>query len=202
MKAPLFFASRNLDKVRELREILLSYRIALHSLRDFADCPETVEDRDTIYGNAIKKAIEGAKFTGMLTLADDTGLFITALEGSPGIFSARWAGEGCSYQDNRAKILLQMQGQENREAYFETAVALADRDGLISVVSGRVRGKITESERGESGFGYDSIFEVEGPGQTYAQMSDAQKNYLSHRGLATHAILPILKRILDIEEKE
>ncbi|MCB5272101.1 MAG: RdgB/HAM1 family non-canonical purine NTP pyrophosphatase [Candidatus Cloacimonetes bacterium] len=198
MKAPLFFSSGNLDKVRELREILLPFSIALHSLQDFPDCPETMEDRDSIYGNAIKKAIEGAKFTGMPALADDTGLFITALDGNPGIFSARWAGESCSYQDNREKILAEMQGQTNREAFFETAIALADRNGLISVVSGRVRGTITESERGDSGFGYDSIFEVEGLGKTYAQMSDAQKNYLSHRALATEAILPLLKRILKI----
>ncbi len=198
MKAPLFFSSRNLDKVRELREILLPYRIALHSMRDFADCPETVEDGDTIYANAIKKAIEGAKFAGMPALGDDTGLFIAALNKDPGILSARWAGEGCSYQDNCDKILLQMQGQENREAYFETAVALADRSGLISVVSGKVRGKITRSERGESGFGYDSIFEVEGLGKTYAQMNDAQKNQLSHRALAIEAIVPLLKRIFDI----
>ncbi len=198
MKAALFFSSRNLDKVRELREILIPYRIALHSMRDFADCPETVEDRNSIYGNAIKKAIEGAKFSGMPALGDDTGLFITALKGNPGIFSARWAGEGASYQDNRAKILLEMQGLKLREAYFETAVALADNSGLISVVSGKVRGSITEDERGESGFGYDSIFEVEGLDKTFAQLSDEQKNHLSHRALAMEAILPILKRILQI----
>ncbi len=198
MKPPLFFSSGSPDKVRELREILLPYRIALHSLQDFADYPVTIEDQDSIFGNAIKKAIEGAKYTGMLALGDDTGLFIAALDGNPGIFSARWAGEGCSYQDNREKILAEMQGQTNREAFFETAIALADRNGLIGVVSGRVRGTITETERGDSGFGYDSIFEVEGLGKTYAQMSDKQKNYLSHRALATQAILPLLKRILEI----
>jgi XTP/dITP diphosphohydrolase len=198
MKVPVFFSSRNPDKVRELREILLPYRIALHSMRDFMDCPETVEDRDSIYGNAIKKAIEGANFAGMPALADDTGLFISALGGNPGIFSARWAGEGCSYRDNREKILSQMQGQEQREAYFETAVALADHSGLISVVSGKVRGSITESERGESGFGYDSIFELEGLGKTYAELNDELKNRLSHRALAMQAILPMIKRILNI----
>lgn len=198
MRTPLFFSSHNLDKVRELQEILLPFGIALHSIGDFLDYPETVEDRDTIYGNAIKKAIEGARFTGMPALADDTGLFIPALDGNPGVLSARWAGEGCSYQDNREKILLQMRGEENREAFFETAVALADRSGLISVVSGKVRGYITKIERGEGGFGYDSIFEVEGLGKTYAQMNDEQKNRLSHRALATGAMLPLLKRILQI----
>lgn len=176
----------------------MPFGIALHSIGDFLDYPETVEDRDTIYGNAIKKAIEGARFTGMPALADDTGLFIPALDGNPGVLSARWAGEGCSYQDNREKILLQMRGEENREAFFETAVALADRSGLISVVSGKVRGYITKIERGEGGFGYDSIFEVEGLGKTYAQMNDEQKNRLSHRALATGAMLPLLKRILQI----
>jgi XTP/dITP diphosphohydrolase len=200
MNIPLLLASRNPDKVQELKELLKPFNITLHSMLDFPDLPETIEDADTIFGNAMKKAIEGTGHTGMLCLADDTGMFVDALDGAPGVYSARWAGEACSYQDNRRKILLQMEGIANRSARFETALALADRNGLISVVSGVVKGQITEYERGENGFGYDSIFEVEGTHQTYAELDDSQKNHISHRGLAVREMLPILKRILNIPE--
>jgi XTP/dITP diphosphohydrolase len=197
MNAPLLISTHNPDKVREFREILAPLGITVHSMLDFPGSPETVEDRDTIHGNAIKKAIEGARYTGMLCLADDTGLFVAALDGAPGVYSARWAGEDCRYEDNRRKVLQQMQGKDERSAYFETAMALADHQGLISVVSGKVKGKITESERGDSGFGYDSIFEVEGRNKTYAEMRDDEKNLISHRSLAIGEILPLLKTYLE-----
>jgi XTP/dITP diphosphohydrolase len=200
MNTPLLISSRNPDKVQEFREILAPFGITLHSMLDFPQIPSTVEDADTIHGNAIKKAIEGAAFTRMLCLADDTGMFINALSGAPGVYSARWAGENCSYADNRRKILLQMDGIAERSASFETALALADYSGLISVVTGCVKGKITIYERGENGFGYDSIFEVEGMQKTYAELDDAEKNRISHRGLAIREMLPILKRILNITD--
>lgn len=200
MNNPLLLSSRNPDKVQEFREILKSCNITLHSMLDFPDLPETIEDAETIYGNAIKKAIDGAKQTGMLCLADDTGMFVNALSGAPGVYSARWAGEKCSYADNRRKILMQMESAHDRKAKFETALALADHNGLISVVSGVVSGRITDFERGDNGFGYDSIFEVEGLDKTYAELDDATKNRISHRGLAIREMLPILKRILNISE--
>lgn len=200
MNIPLLLSSRNLDKVQEFREILQSYNITLHSLLDFPDMQEIVEDAETIHGNAIKKALVGAHHTGMLCLADDTGIFIDYLKGAPGVYSARWAGEKCSYSDNRRKILLQMDGVQQRTAKFETALALADHTGLISVVSGAVKGSITEYERGTKGFGYDSIFEVEGMNLTYAEMNDQEKNRISHRGLAINEMLPILNRILKIQD--
>lgn len=200
MNIPLLLASRNSDKVSEFRELLLPYNITLHSLLDFPDLPETIEDQDSIFGNAIKKAMEGTGHTGMLCLADDTGMFVDALDGAPGVYSARWAGEGCSYADNRRKILMQMDGVADRAARFETALALADHNGLISVVSGVVKGEITEFERGTNGFGYDSIFEVEGSRKTYAELDEMEKNRISHRGLAVREMLPILKRILNIPD--
>ncbi|MCK9557295.1 MAG: RdgB/HAM1 family non-canonical purine NTP pyrophosphatase [Candidatus Cloacimonetes bacterium] len=200
MNISLLLSSRNPDKLQEYKEILSPFNIVLHSLLDFPDAPETTEDKDTIHGNAIKKAMEGSRFTGMLCIADDSGLFIDALNGDPGVYSARWAGEGCSYQDNRRKILLQMEGLDNRAARFETALALADSTGLISVVCGVVKGQITLYERGDMGFGYDSIFEVEGRNRTYAELSDKEKNSISHRGLAIREMLPTLKRMLDIQE--
>ncbi|MDD3535467.1 MAG: RdgB/HAM1 family non-canonical purine NTP pyrophosphatase [Candidatus Cloacimonetes bacterium] len=192
MRKALFLASKNKDKIAELRSILESHRIALHSMLDFPEMQETLEDRDSIFGNAMKKAIEGAQYSGMRALADDTGLFVEALAGIPGVLSARYAGAGCSYKDNVRKLLSQMQGISNRKAYFETAVALADKSGIIGVVSGIVRGEIAESERGEGGFGYDSIFIVEGTHKTYAEMPDYQKNLISHRALAIEEILPLL----------
>lgn len=200
MNIPLLLSSRNPDKVQEFREILSPFNIILHSLLDFPDIPETVEDADTIHRNAIKKAMEGAKRTGMLCIADDTGLFIDALNGDPGVYSARWAGENCSYQDNRRKILLQMEGINGRDARFETALVLGDATGLISVVTGVVKGRISLYERGDMGFGYDSIFEVEGRRCTYAEMADEEKNRISHRALAIREMMPTLKRILDIQE--
>jgi len=176
--------------------LLAPIGVAVHSMEAFPGCPETIEDKDSIFGNAIKKACEGASYSGMLCLADDTGLFIDALGGDPGVYSARWAGPGATYQDNRRKTLIQMDGITERRAYFRTAMALADASGLISVVQGEVPGFITEIERGDAGFGYDSIFEVEGTGKTFAEMSDAQKNHQSHRGLALTSILPILQRLV------
>jgi XTP/dITP diphosphohydrolase len=127
-------------------------------------------------------------------------MFVNALSGAPGVYSARWAGEKCSYADNRRKVLMQMESIPDRKAKFETALALADHNGLISVVSGIVNGKITDFERGDNGFGYDSIFEVEGLHKTYAELDDATKNRISHRGLAIREMLPILRRILNIPE--
>jgi len=193
---PLLISTRNQDKVKEFRKLLIPYGIVIHSMDAFPDCPETIEDKETIAGNAIKKACEGAAYSGMLCLADDTGLFIDALKGSPGVYSARWAGPGCSYQDNRRKILIQMEGISTRDAYFQTAMALADPSGLISVVYGTVSGKITEMERGKQGFGYDSIFEVEGIRKTFAELEESEKNRLSHRGLALMEILPLLIRTI------
>lgn len=198
MDYPLFMASKNPDKIAELSAILASYQVKVHTMRDFPAYPDTVEDADSIFGNAMKKALEGARFTGLLCLADDTGLFIDALDLAPGVYSARYAGEHCSYQDNVRKVLLLMQDSKHRHAYFETAVALADTSGIISVVSGRVRGEISRFEQGENGFGYDSIFTVEGSHQTYAQMNDTDKNRISHRSLAIREILPVLERVLRI----
>lgn len=198
MNQPLLISTRNPDKVREFREIMGPLNISVHSMLDFPDSPETIEDKDSIFGNAIKKAIEGAQYTGMLCLADDTGLFISALDGAPGVYSARYAGDDCSYLDNRRKVLLQMDSETDRSAYFETAVALADSQGLISIVSGKVKGRISEVEKGENGFGYDSIFEVEGKNKSYAEMSEQEKNMISHRNLALQKMLPLLKNILKL----
>ena len=194
MIAEILVASNNLDKILELGVLLSSLPIKLHNLKEFPNVAPTDEDQDTIAKNAMKKALEAAQGSGMITLADDTGLFIEALDGAPGVWAARFAGENCSYADNRKKALLLLDGASNRRASFKTAVALVAPEGIIAVVEGCVEGEITLVERGESGFGYDSIFALDGV--TYAEMDVATKNQMSHRAAAIRNILPILENVL------
>lgn len=193
----VLIASNNPDKLLELKALLAGLPLNLHTLSEFPLLPPTIEDQDSIAGNAMKKALEAAKHSGLLAVADDTGLFIDALNGEPGVFAARFAGEGCSYADNRNKVLAMLQGTSNRKASFKTAMALAAPEGILAVVEGCVEGNITESERGETGFGYDSIFEINGV--TYAEMDSITKNKISHRAKAMEAMVPILKGIVNLD---
>lgn len=188
----IFIGSQNRDKIKEIKNILEGYEIL--SLNEFPDAPDVVEDKETIEGNACKKALENAEFTGLLTVADDTGLFVRALQDKPGVYSARYAGENCSYQDNREKMLLEMKGVTDRYAEFRTVVALADKNGLIATAHGVVVGEITTQELGDTGFGYDSIFKVTDTQKTYAQMTDAEKNKISHRAKAFHKIKQYIEK--------
>ena len=194
----LLIATNNPDKFREISALLSDLPFHLFKMEDFPQLSAVEEDRATIEGNAAKKALETARAADLLCLADDTGLFIDALGGEPGVFAARWAGEGCTYRDNRLKALRQMSGVSDRAASFRTVVALAAPDGIIGCEEGRGQGIITTQERGQRGFGYDAVFEVNGTGLTYAEMSDSDKNTLSHRALAILAIRPLLERILSL----
>jgi XTP/dITP diphosphohydrolase len=194
MISEILIASNNPDKISELNALLSLLPIKLHSLSEFPHLPQTVEDCDSIAKNAMKKALEAAVGSGLLALADDTGLFIEALKGEPGVFAARFAGENCSYADNRNKALRLLENESNRKASFKTAVALAAPDGIIAVVEGVVKGEITLAERGDTGFGYDSIFAIEAV--TYAEMDAETKNRMSHRAAAIKNILPILENML------
>lgn len=197
MPQTLLIATHNRDKLAEIRDILSGIPFDVVSLNEYPEIPEVIEDKDTIRGNAMKKALETAEATGLLCLADDTGLFIDALNGEPGVYSARWAGESCSYRDNRQKALSRLEGVTDRRAEFRTAVALAAPEGIISVQTGVVPGSIALHERGDKGFGYDSVFIVESLGQTYGELSDEIKNEISHRALALRLMLPILERLID-----
>ncbi|MDD2332217.1 MAG: RdgB/HAM1 family non-canonical purine NTP pyrophosphatase [Candidatus Cloacimonetes bacterium] len=192
-KHSLLIATGNPDKLIEIKDLLAGLKVEILSLKDFPELPEVIEDQDSIEGNAMKKAYEIAQATGHFCLADDTGLFIEALDGAPGVFAARYAGEECSYADNRTKLLKEMDGKRNRKAEFRTAIALASPRGIMSVQEGRVAGLITDEERGAEGFGYDSIFEIEALGKTYAELELETKNKLSHRGLALMQMLPVLQ---------
>lgn len=189
----LILASQNKDKLKEIRFLLADLTIEIVSIKDILPDFDVIEDKDTILGNAAKKAHETAQATGLPCLADDTGLFIEALDGRPGVYAARFAGEHCSYADNRNKALESMQGVANREAEFRTVVVLALPDGVVAYREGIVKGLITQAERGTGGFGYDAVFEVDGTGKTYAEMDEAEKNGCSHRGKALKEFLPFLK---------
>ncbi len=192
-------ASHNKDKIKEITAVLRDFDINILSMDDFPDIEPVNEDRDTICGNAMKKALEVAQRSGILTLADDTGLFIHALNGEPGVFAARYAGEHCSYEDNQNKVLRLMEFQDAREAEFRTAIALSLPDGIVAVHEGSVKGTITRIKRGNGGFGYDPIFEVSSHGKTYAEMNDEEKNSCSHRALALQSIKPVLVEFLNLK---
>lgn len=192
----LLLASHNQDKAKELKALLSGMNIQLLTLNDFPNIVPTIEDQDTISANAMKKAFEASLKTGLVSLADDTGLFIKALNDKPGVYSARFAGEHCSYKDNRMKVLKLMEGITNRYAEFRTCVALSAPDGIISFKIGILEGNITTEERGSNGFGYDSIFMPLSFNKTYAEMTDTEKNSISHRAKAIEAIIPIIKELI------
>ncbi|MDP8220177.1 MAG: RdgB/HAM1 family non-canonical purine NTP pyrophosphatase [Candidatus Stygibacter frigidus] len=192
----LLIGTKNRDKFSEIREILSGLAFELLSAADYDGLPDVVEDKDTIEGNAIKKAEEMAERSKMYVLADDTGLFVDALGGDPGVYSARYAGETCSYRDNRMKLLAEMTGITNRNASFRTVVALADSDGkVIATVEGRVEGEIIFEEKGDKGFGYDSIFLCHETGKTFAEMSSEKKHKISHRGRAFRKMTEKIKEL-------
>ena len=191
----ILIATHNPDKLKELEELVNPLKLRLHFLRELPGFYPTEEDQETLQKNAMKKALEAAKYSGLITLADDTGLFIEALNGAPGIMSARFAGNSCSYSDNRQKVLRLLQNIQIRKAYFKTAVALAAPDGIMAIIEGRLDGEITTEEYGNNGFGYDSIFAVNG--KTYAEMKALEKNRLSHRAIAIKAIIPVLQKIIN-----
>ena len=190
----ILIASRNKDKVEEIKENLKGLNLQIVSALDFPDLPDVVEDKDTIAGNAIKKAVQCSEFSGLHTIADDTGFFVEQLNGKPGVYASRYAGEHCSYSDNRKKMLKAMNGKTNRKAEFRTVVALASPDGLIGTSEGIVLGKVTEKEIGNLGFGYDPIFRADETGKTFGEMSKKEKHKISHRGKAIRNIIPVLKK--------
>lgn len=183
----LVCASANPDKVAEIRQILGSVVELLPRPPEVVD---VVEDADTLTGNARLKAVAICEATGEPALADDTGLEVQALDGAPGVHSARFAGENPSYEDNRVRLLREMEGETNRSAAFRTVAIVVRPDGTETIAEGVCPGAITTSQRGADGFGYDSVFEPdEGGGATFAEMATAEKNVISHRGRAFRALL-------------
>ena len=187
----IVFATNNKNKLREMREIMDGLYEVL-SLDDIGCHEEIVEDADTIEGNAKIKADFVANRYHVDCFADDTGLEVEALGGAPGVYTARFAGEHCTYQDNVNKMLTVMQGLTSRKAAFRTCIAL-NLEGKSYCFEGRCDGQITEQQRGTDGFGYDPIFMPDGFNQTFAEMSHEDKNAISHRGRATQKLIDFLR---------
>ncbi|MGB7877801.1 MAG: RdgB/HAM1 family non-canonical purine NTP pyrophosphatase [Ilumatobacteraceae bacterium] len=183
----LVCASANPDKVREIQQILASEVDLLPRPTDVAD---VVEDAGSFIGNARLKASALCAATGLPAVADDTGLEVDALGGAPGVDSAIYAGDRCSYADNRRKLLAELDGVADRRAAFRTVAIVVWPDGSELAVEGVCPGVITTVDRGEVGFGYDSVFQPdEGDGSTFAEMGAEAKHAISHRGRAFRALL-------------
>ena len=180
----ILIASRNAHKIQEIREIFDLPGVEWVSTAEFPDLHDVVEDGDTFEANALKKATELARATGLWALADDSGLEVTALGNAPGVYSARYAGEPCSHANNNAKLLRELAGKTDRSARFRCVAALSDPTGRAETVSGSCPGRIVDALRGAQGFGYDPLFVPDGYDRTFAEMGNAQKNQLSHRGRA------------------
>jgi XTP/dITP diphosphohydrolase len=193
----LVVATGNPGKLTEIRRLLADAGVAVRGLGDIAGVPEIVEDGETFEENALKKARTVARFTGCLTLADDSGLVVDGLDGAPGVRSARYAGEGASDADNNRKLLAELQGvpPDRRQAAFCCAVALCRPDGWSRVFHGRLAGLISEQPRGEGGFGYDPLFLIPEFGKTLAEIPLEEKNRISHRGQALRQAIDCLKQL-------
>jgi len=189
----LVFATNNQHKLREIREIT-GNALRITSLSDLGLDTDIPENQETIEGNARQKARFIYEKTGMDCFADDTGLEIASLDGRPGVYSARYAGEGCSFADNVRKVLKEMQGIEDRRACFRCAICLIYK-GNEYIFEGRVEGEIIQSPSGADGFGYDPVFRPDKQSQTFAEMPPYLKNGLSHRGRAVQKMLQYLSRL-------
>jgi len=190
----LVFATNNQNKVNEIKSIL-GEGVEILSLKDIGCNEELPETQETLEGNAFQKARYVAENYNVNCFADDTGLEVKALNGSPGVYSARYAGEQCNAEDNMAKMLHEMTGETNREAKFRTVIALI-LENEEHAFEGKVNGKVTTSKSGSDGFGYDPIFQPDGFDVTFSEMSMENKNQISHRGKAVAKLVTFLKPLL------
>jgi XTP/dITP diphosphohydrolase len=181
----LVIGSKNPDKTAEVKAILEPIGLALEIV-DGLDWDDVEETGSSLEENALLKARAVVEATGLPAIADDTGLEVDALGGAPGVRTARFAGEDAIYEDNVARLLDVMVGEQNRDARFRTVVALVFPDGVEVTAEGMITGMITETRRGSRNFGYDPVFEVDG--RTLAEMGDEEKNEISHRARAIHAL--------------
>ena len=193
----ILLATRNPDKVRELTALLGDLEICIRTLAEFPAAPDVEEDGTTCEANALKKAREMASATGIPSVADDTGLAVDALDGRPGVFAARYAGDGATYEDNCRKLLRELDGVplERRTARFVTVAALALPGGHTQVATGTLVGVIAEECSGSQGFGYDPVFFVQELGRTLAELTAEEKNRISHRAKAFRSMADILRSL-------
>ncbi len=185
----IVIATRNKGKFREFRTILGGVYDEILSLADFQKIPEIKETGNSFRENAFIKAKTVCDFLGMDTLGDDSGLVVDALGGSPGIYSARYAGRGSSDEENNQKLLSELSGKKNRNAIFVCCIVLALSSGKQMFFEGECAGRILTEKRGEGGFGYDPVFYVSEYGKTMAELSPEIKNMMSHRAVASDKLL-------------
>ena len=211
MSRRLVLATRNEHKVHELRQILADLvdelDLEVVGADDVDGAPDVAETEVTFLGNARLKAVALAEATGLPSVADDSGLAVEVLGGSPGVFSARWSGSAAGADAGRAQrdranldLLLEQVGDvpdEHRGAAFVCAAVIAMPDGRVEGVEGRVEGRLVREPRGTNGFGYDPVFVPTGQERTLAEYTDAEKNAISHRGNAFRALVPVLRTLLD-----
>ena len=190
----IILSSGNAHKIVEIGEALNPLGIELKSNKDYPEFGDVEETEKTLEGNALLKARAMFRFTGLPSLADDTGLEVSALNGEPGVFSARYAGENATFEDNVNKLLREMNGKTDRAAAFRTVLALVTEDGEF-FFDGVCEGRIINEPKGDGGFGYDPVFMPDGWNMTFAEMSVSDKNAISHRGRAVKELTSFLKAL-------
>jgi XTP/dITP diphosphohydrolase len=195
---PLVLATRNPGKVAEMRSLLADVPVQLIPADALDNPPDVEEDRLTLEGNARKKARALHAHAGHAALADDTGLEVDALDGAPGVHTARFAGPDATPSDNNAKMLRVLEDADARRARFRTVVAFVDDDG-VHCFEGVCEGIIADAPRGEMGFGYDPLFIPDGAAKTFAEMTSAEKNAVSHRKRALHRFVAFMRERLASE---
>jgi len=197
-KTEVVIATRNSGKLREIQAILAPLGLKILSLRDFPGIPEIIEDGRTFEENAAKKAAAVSRQTGRMAIADDSGLAVDALQGRPGVFSSRYAGEKATDAERYQKLLEEMAGtpRGKRGAAFICAMAVAAPDGKAETVAGQCRGEIAMAPRGSHGFGYDPVFYLPEWGKTMAELEPEIKNRISHRARALEKLKQVLPNFL------
>lgn len=195
VRREIVLGTGNRDKLRELRRLLSDVRIRVVPLSSFPTVPRVVENGKTFDQNASKKARAYSLLSDKVTIADDSGLCVRALNGRPGVYSARFAGPGCTYEDNNRKLLKLLSGKTagRRSAYFHCTIAVYRRGRKLAIFRGQCHGRIAEAVLGKNGFGYDPVFLPGRKEKTFAELSPLEKNRVSHRGKALRAAKKFLK---------
>ncbi len=197
LKQIIVLATTNKGKTREIKKLLEGSDIEIKNLDDFGPIPEVVEDGQTFDDNAYKKASFTAKVLGYPAMADDSGLCVDALEGEPGVYSARYAGENASDEDNVKKVLDNLTDKKNRDASFKCVISIAVPTGAALTYEGECKGVLTTQPEGENGFGYDPLFYSPEFKKTFAQLTIEEKGQVSHRGRALKQVAREMDKIID-----
>lgn len=197
MKQTIVLATTNKGKTREIQKLLKQSDIQIKNLDDFGPIPEVIEDGETFDDNAYKKASFTAKILGYPAMADDSGLCVDALDGAPGVYSARYAGENATDEENVNKMLDALKDKENRAAAFKCVISIAVPTGAALTYEGDCKGVITKEAEGDNGFGYDPLFFYPEFNKTFAQLTIEEKGRVSHRGKALQQVADEMDKIID-----